>query len=261
MNIKTKLMIVIGLIYFLTTIFHVALQFTGGGTNEGDFQLLGVAMILPLIAVLLVHKSLFSDPIVHTLGLSFTVNRWFFIAMVLPIIMTLFKLVGIKLLFDEDLFGAAFFQSFFFLWIIGLTVASVSALFEEVVWRGYLFHYTKGFGFYKSILFSAIVWSVWHLPIALFYKFTASPFAGTSLFFIHLFLLSILISLFRIKSNSVIPSAILHGMLNAFYLQSEPFSGDGLLIEGIQIAVTIVFTGALFVPAIFQQKTALRSHC
>lgn len=55
--------------------------------------------------------------------------------------------------------------------MIGLTIATISALVEEIVWRGY-YHVQlrKSYSIHHTATIGACIWSVWHLPIAIFYK-------------------------------------------------------------------------------------------
>ncbi|MEK4229310.1 CPBP family intramembrane glutamic endopeptidase [Solibacillus sp. FSL H8-0538] len=102
---------------------------------------------------------------------------------------------------------------------IGLKLSTVSALLEEFVWRGNIYYYLrKVFNFSATSFIISAIWSIWHLPIALLYKPYDQVVPVTLIYFALLFILSLVICLFREKSGSVLPATIVHGPLNVFYL-------------------------------------------
>ena len=57
-----------------------------------------------------------------------------------------------------------------FLLLVGLTVGSLSALLEEIIWRGIFITIYEKYTFIQTAIIIASIWSSWHLPIAIFYK-------------------------------------------------------------------------------------------
>jgi membrane protease YdiL (CAAX protease family) len=104
-----------------------------------------------------------------------------------------------------------------FQWI--LLFAIVSALAEEIAWRGYLQpRFIRRFGLYRGIFLVGIVWGAFHFPwnfsgrsnLWLFSVATADRLVGTvSLGFV--------LSWLTLKAKSVIPAGIAHGLMNALY--------------------------------------------
>jgi len=105
-----------------------------------------------------------------------------------------------------------------FLFLIGITVSAGSALLEEIVWRGF-YHDSlrKVYTLKKTAIIVAVIWSIWHLPIALFYKDYTQLFIGTLSYLIILFFTSCLLTYLREWSGSVVPAAFFHGLMNVFY--------------------------------------------
>nr|WP_245251026.1 CPBP family intramembrane glutamic endopeptidase [Virgibacillus litoralis] len=101
--------------------------------------------------------------------------------------------------------------------LIGLTISTLSALLEEVTWRGFLWNELIPVSRLKTYIVTALIWSTWHIPVAVLYKYSDDIFLNTILYCGQLFFLSFVINWLREKSNSVIPASLFHGMLNVFY--------------------------------------------
>jgi uncharacterized protein len=100
------------------------------------------------------------------------------------------------------------------IWIFSL----ISAFGEELGWRGFLVpQLNKSLSFWKVVLVSGIIWSVWHWPLIIWGGYNNSEIPiWTSLLF---FTLSIIVgctfyTYLRLKSESVWPTVILHGTYN-----------------------------------------------
>ena len=108
--------------------------------------------------------------------------------------------------------------------IIMIPVCIISSLGEEVGWRGFMYPtMQKLWGWKKAIIFSGIVWALWHLPLViteLYYNSTSLWFR-IPMFFIEVFALTVIISWLRVKSNSVWPAIIFHASHN--YLDQVVF--------------------------------------
>lgn len=113
-----------------------------------------------------------------------------------------------------------------FLLLIGLTISTGSALLEEIIWRGYYYDILRSvYTFKKAAIIVAFIWSIWHLPISLFYKDYTNLFIGTLSYLLILFFSSCILSYLREWSGSVLPAAFFHGLINVFYFS------DGIHID------------------------------
>jgi membrane protease YdiL (CAAX protease family) len=67
-----------------------------------------------------------------------------------------------------------------------------------------------------TALWTGIIWGLWHAPLILNgHNYPQHPVAGVFMMVVLCLLLTILLMYFRMKSNSVIVPAIMHGTLNA----------------------------------------------
>ncbi|HDR7425860.1 TPA: CPBP family intramembrane metalloprotease, partial [Bacillus toyonensis] len=90
---------------------------------------------------------------------------------------------------------------------------------EEIIWRGnFHYHLRKKYSLKQTAIITASLWSLWHLPVSIFYKNYELWFVGILSYLSLLFILSIILTYTREYSHSVITPAILHGMFNVFYL-------------------------------------------
>lgn len=194
-------------------------------------------MFLPLISVVITQAICGERPF-SDCGIRFKINRWWFLAMfvflLIPVAATLVSalLPGVNLTLESDLMKqsvAAFASKGTAVgpWgVIGITVvsaifagATVNAIFafgEEIAWRGFLPRILEGVGFWKKSLLIGSVWGLWHAPIILMgHNYPSHPVAGVFMMVAFCVLMTPLLLYFREKSESVAVAAISHGTLNA----------------------------------------------
>ena len=100
--------------------------------------------------------------------------------------------------------------------IAGATLNALFAFGEEIGWRGLLYRELSHLGFWKTSLFTGIIWGFWHAPIILVgHNYPDHPVPGVFLFVVICVLLSPLHTLIRQRSGTVWGAAICHGTFNA----------------------------------------------
>jgi membrane protease YdiL (CAAX protease family) len=103
---------------------------------------------------------------------------------------------------------------------IGMFVSLVSALGEEIGWRGlFVPELAKTATFTRASLISGAVWTLWHFPLLFFadYNLPGAPrwYAGL-MFAVMVIGISFAFAWLRLKSSSLWPAALLHAMHNIF---------------------------------------------
>jgi membrane protease YdiL (CAAX protease family) len=74
-------------------------------------------------------------------------------------------------------------------------------------------------GFWRSSLFTGILWGLWHVPLTLQgYGYPSHPVSGTLVFLAYALLFAPVLTLVRLRAGSVIAPAILHGTANGTVL-------------------------------------------
>ena len=192
------------------------------------------SMLIPLLAVIFT-QLIFKEPVLKGLGISFKLNRWWWIGWLLMPVIAMLTL-GATLLMpgaqwnpDGEIVQQAL-QSMpqgIGVWgLIGITLLSgmfagitVNALFafgEEIAWRGFLMKEFKGKKFLSAVLWTGVIWGFWHAPLILNgHNFPQHPVAGVFMMVALCLLLTPILMYFRKKSGSVIVAAIMHGTINA----------------------------------------------
>ena len=227
-NLKLYIAFAFGLIWAAGLVFYLS------GTNVASFagstQLLaGFCMFIPLVATLICQKAS-KEPLLRGIGISWKVNRWWFIGWLIvifiPLLTILFTHWTIGLSFNAP--GEAVPLDFMNkpVGMVGITLlsglvagATINALFafgEEIGWRGYLLKQFEGKNFLTTAIVIGIIWGLWHAPLILLgHNYPQHPQWGVLFMVVLSIPLSFIIQYFRIKSGSVIVAAIMHGTVNA----------------------------------------------
>jgi membrane protease YdiL (CAAX protease family) len=242
-----KILLFTGLTFFIDWSLVGLYLALGGKTDSAGMALLAVFyMFVPMLAAIMVQKRIFRQPLAGPLGISFKVNRWFFVAWFLPPVIA-FVTMGISLLmpgvtFTPDMSG--FFNSLsgaltpeqmeqvrqqlaampahpiWFIVIIaliaGTTVNAVAGFGEELGWRGFLVKELSFMGFWKSSALIGLIWGLWHAPLVLLgLNYPHHPQLGILIMTGWTIVMAPVFSYIRLKAKSVIAAAIFHGTINA----------------------------------------------
>ncbi|EPC8417923.1 CPBP family intramembrane metalloprotease [Bacillus wiedmannii] len=228
-------------IYFLTSLVYIILLNIENGRNY-----LGFTMVVPLLAVILYQRLFKKQKLVHTFGFSRPKIKTLIFSILFSLLLGLclhfyFYIYNIKFLYHH-------WNELGVLLLVGLTIGSLSALLEEIIWRGNFHYYLrKKYSFMQTAIIIASLWSSWHLPIAIFYKNYEFQLVGTLSYLSLLFILSIFLTYTREYGGSVISPAILHGMFNVFYLTDVAQNKwDASLIELIKFTLLAIVLGTMY---------------
>jgi membrane protease YdiL (CAAX protease family) len=88
---------------------------------------------------------------------------------------------------------------------------------EEWGWRGYLTRALLPLGQWKALVFTGILWGLWHAPIiALGYNYPDHHVLGPLIMVVFCVIIGIIFGWTRLATGSVWPAVIAHATLNAF---------------------------------------------
>jgi len=236
-----------GITFLLSWLLVALFLLSGGRWNTPEAYIVAVAfMFVPMIVALVLQGVVYKEPLKEPLGISFRLNWWFLVAWLLPPVIAL-ATIGVSLLFpgvDYSPDMAGFFEKFSLVYppeqieqmkaqaktlpvhpfwlgllqglVAGITVNAVAGFGEELGWRGFLQKELGYLGFWKSSAVIGLIWGIWHTPfIFQGHNYPQHPKLGVLMMIIWCLLLAPIFSYIRLKSNSVIAAAILHGSLNA----------------------------------------------
>lgn len=239
-------------LYFIVLTFSFSYLLAGtyyilGGRIENvEFMYMAILyMFIPMIMAIVLQKFVYKDSL-KVLGINFKVNRWWLVAWLLPLFLSLLTL-GISLIMPGVQFSPGmegfvarlsgtltpeqlnmlktqiasapyliFLSAIIQGLIYGPTINAVAAFGEEYGWRGFLLKQYSYLGFWKMSLIIGIIWGFWHAPIIIQgYNYPQNPVLGVFMMIGFTVLLTPLIVYIRIRSGSVITAAIMHGCINA----------------------------------------------
>ncbi len=125
------------------------------------------------------------------------------------------------------------------------------ALGEELGWRGFLMPEVARTGSFRdSVVFTAIVWALWHVPVMIWGGYNAGTplWYGLLWFAVSVTGTTVILGWLRFASNSVWPCALYHAVHNTLVQSVFDAASDGprapwILGEfgfGLAIAITVV---------------------
>jgi len=112
--------------------------------------------------------------------------------------------------------GAVIMLGFQLIAIIGACTVNLPVMLgEELGWRGYLYSATSTWAVAPRVLFTGMVWGLWHAPlIAMGHNYPEHPVLGIGLMVVFCVLLALLFDWSRTRTRAVWGPCILHGILN-----------------------------------------------
>jgi len=96
--------------------------------------------------------------------------------------------------------------------LAALMTTIVAYFTEELAFRGYLITRLRSAGEGRALLFSSILFGLWHLPPSLF--FLHQGWTVRLVYFVDICLLAILLGSLFLRSGSILPCAVMHGVWN-----------------------------------------------
>lgn len=220
-----------------------------------------LAMMLPLLAVV-VTQLIYKEPVLRGLGVSFKLNRWWFVgALLMPVLAMAILAVSllmpgaywnvesetVRIALDQMPAGMGPWGMIAITLVSGIFAgATINALFafgEEIGWRGFLVKEFEGKNFMTLSLVSGVIWGFWHFPLILNgHNYPQHPVIGVFMMVLMCVALTPMFLYFRQKSGSVIVPAIMHGTFNAVVGVSNIFvaPANDLLIGGPGLAGIVV---------------------
>ncbi len=258
-------------------------------------------MFTPSISAIVIQKALCRQTILGPLGISLRINRWFLIALLIPPLLavasTLVSLVFPNVILTLDpmdgnimrLFGKTFPEERFvelkrsvtqlplhpYILVLiggtiaGLTVNGVAGFGEELGWRGFLIRETEDLGFWWSSFLIGLIWGIWHIPFIIHgHNYPDHPVGGVFMMTLWTILFSPIIGYIRIRSDSVIAAAMMHGAINGTAIAPAIVltGGDSLWVGVMGIAGIVVlaalnlFLAAFGKPKEWHNKWMERTH-
>lgn len=103
--------------------------------------------------------------------------------------------------------------------IIGIFTGLISALGEEIGWRGYMLpRLSQKYGNSKALIISSLFWCLWHFPLIISgnYMSNLPLYYQLPMFILCIFPIGVICGVYALKTKSVWPSAFLHSAHNNY---------------------------------------------
>lgn len=97
-----------------------------------------------------------------------------------------------------------------------INVLTLATLGEELAWRGWLLPALRPLGVWPALIVSGAIWGAWHAPVILLgYNFNRTDIWGVLLMMGGCVMWGILFGWLRLRTGSLWPAVIAHGVFNA----------------------------------------------
>lgn len=165
-----------------------------------------------------------------------------------------------------DTLGYDVSRSYLVVLTIGVPLSLLTALGEEIGWRGFMLpKLVEAYGEGKALIASALIWYCWHLPILIadVYLPGLPVLFKMATFLINIGSIGIIIGILTIRSRSVWPAAVLHAAHNAYdQMMFGPYTvGDSklYLISESGILTTVITVGIAILLYCFYRRDAKKA--
>lgn len=131
---------------------------------------------------------------------------------------------------DPERMGISPFALIGVIALAALMTTIVAFFTEELAFRGYLITRLRSEGEGRALLFSSILFGLWHLPPSLF--FLHQGWTVRLVYFVDICLLAILLGSLFLRSGSILPCAVMHGVWNGLDYTLFGFGETAGVLQG-----------------------------
>jgi membrane protease YdiL (CAAX protease family) len=227
-------------------------------------------MLSALIMMLVVTRDGYSKAGWATLGLHRLGLRWWVLALIGPLVV-MSAIYGFVWSIGVGQFALpdGFTLDKLALYLsTGLGIAVALGLGEEIGFRGYLLPRLMHMGTTRALLLSGLLHALWHFPLLLLtpiYPIVGSWLVVGPIFIITLTTAGVFYGYLQLKSKSVWPATLAHGVINTsfewfamFTITASPLALEFLAGEtGVLTLLTTVLTAGFILYRVWQQRSTL----
>lgn len=208
-TIKKSIICFVLLTFALSSVLYFFIM-TSGRTSLLTILLMWMPAVAAIITALIFFRS------IKGFGWRPGNIKYLTLAFFLPIVINLIT-YGLFWLFGLGNYTGNWPNLLTFGVLIGIIVSILLALGEEIGWRGFLVpQLAKVTSFKWVAVISGVVWALWHFPIIIMGSYVSETPLWWSLpiFFFGVLLLSVVLAWITIKSGSLWPAVLYHGIDN-----------------------------------------------
>jgi membrane protease YdiL (CAAX protease family) len=217
-NTLREIVVFLVLTIILSTLAYIPI-IQAGTINGGQSKFASLLMLAPALAAVITY--LVFERSLRPVGWKLDKIQYLLLGLVIPIIYCLIG-YGLVWLTGRGKYNGQFPPNFLIVLVTLLFNGTLSALLEEIAWRGFLVPKMMELtSFTKTALITGLIWSAWHYPLIIYSNVrlgnTPLPYSLVC-FTIFAMGISFATAWLRMKSGSVWTAALLHGSHNAFML-------------------------------------------
>ncbi|MGZ7067731.1 MAG: CPBP family glutamic-type intramembrane protease [Methanobacterium sp.] len=246
-RVKKSIITFVILTFALSSIFYYLIIFSSfGGLNTL------LLMWCPAIAAIITSLIFFRS--IRGFGWGPGKIKYLILGYIIPIVYAIIA-YGLFWILGLGTFTGDLPNNIILFVIVGTISGVISALGEEIGWRGFLVpQLAKLTTFTWVAIISGVIWALWHFPLIIFSNYnSATPlWYALPLFFVATLGISFILAWLRLKSGSIWPAVLLHASHNLFIQQFfDPLSSGsltkylvgetGVLLVAIIIIFALVF--------------------
>jgi membrane protease YdiL (CAAX protease family) len=241
-NIMREIIVFLALTIVLSTLAYIPI-IKAGTINGGQSRFASYLMLAPGLAAIITY--LVFERSLRPMGWKLDKVQYLLLGLAVPIIYCLIG-YGLVWLTGGGTYNGQFPANFPVALVTLLFNGTLSALLEEIAWRGFLVpKMIQLTSFTKTALITGLIWAAWHYPLIIYSNVrlgnTPLPYSLVC-FTIFAVGMSFAAAWLRLKSGSVWTAALLHGSHNVFMLHVfntlTTDSGGTWLLVGEYGAVT-----------------------
>jgi membrane protease YdiL (CAAX protease family) len=219
---------------------------------------------MPGLVAIFLKKVIYKEPIKKAFGINFRINKWFVFGWLYSVFYILLT-IGSSKFFPDTIFNSSMplwhiLTALFFALLVGVTINAILDFLEEMGWRGFLFKELEPLGFFKIVIATGVIWGCWRIPLVYYgvdYP-NINPILAVFFNLIITTLISFGMTYFRIKSKSVVCSAIMRGTITSMsgFCYSLFLVGNPLVLGATKFAGFISLVILALVIIIFDRFIA-----
>jgi membrane protease YdiL (CAAX protease family) len=213
-----EIIVFLALTVLLSALVYIPI-IQAGTINGGQSQFTGLLMLAPGLAAVITY--LVFEHSLRPIGWRPGRVQYLLLGLAIPLIYCLFE-YGLVWFTSQGKYNGQFPPDFLIFILTMLFNGTLSALLEEIAWRGFLVpKMIKLSSFTTTAIITGLIWAEWHYPLIIYTNVRLdSPPLFYSLVFFTVFVvgLSFAAAWLRLRSGSVWSAALLHGSHNALML-------------------------------------------
>ena len=158
--------------------------------------------------------------LLQSIGFQKTSIKWILLSCLIPAVYIGIPYVLFWIAFPNSLdMSKASVIQLVLMSVVGIFIGLITAIGEEIGWRGYLVPATlERVGIKKALIYTSIFWGVWHLPILIsgLYMPGTPAWYSVPAFLFMIIPVGMIYGIITIKTKSIWPAIFLHAAHNTF---------------------------------------------